>query len=281
MRADVAWRPDPATASETRLGRFLAATGEPDLEALQARAADDPALVLGRGRRRPGARLAAPARGPRMDISAGVEWAPWWGGGAFNHAAAAVDRRARLATPTGPRSSGRARTARSGRSTNARAARAPSTGRRPCSGPMACGAGDRVGILLPMLRRDRRRRPGSGQAAGHLHAHLLGLRRRAIASRPDRLRGVAAHHRRRLLPARHRRCALKATADAAVAMAPSVRRGARRPARWVDRRSWRRRSPGARRHGPRVATTGGTRRWPSPASSRSARRRRPIPRRPT
>jgi acyl-coenzyme A synthetase/AMP-(fatty) acid ligase len=31
-----------------------------------------------------------------MDASAGVEWATWWGGGAFNHAAASVDRRARL-----------------------------------------------------------------------------------------------------------------------------------------------------------------------------------------
>ena len=92
---DVAWRPDPVTSSDTRLAHFLAATGEPDLEALQAKAAVDPAWFW------------ASAvddlsldwqRSPRttMDISAGVEWATWWGGGAFNHAAASVDRRARL-----------------------------------------------------------------------------------------------------------------------------------------------------------------------------------------
>ena len=90
---DVAWRPDPLTRAEGRLARFLRASGHPDLDALQRHAMEDPAWFWGAA----ADDLALPwQRRPRevLDLARGPEWATWWGGGAFNYAAAAVDARA-------------------------------------------------------------------------------------------------------------------------------------------------------------------------------------------
>ena len=45
--ADAAWRPAPNAADATRLGRFIRAAGEPDLESLQRHAERDPAWFWG------------------------------------------------------------------------------------------------------------------------------------------------------------------------------------------------------------------------------------------
>src|SRR6266581_6483120 len=82
--ADAAWRPSPELLADARLGGFLRATGEPNLEALQARAVRDPAWFWGAAvddlglawQRRPA---------EVMDSSGGPEWTRWWRGGAFNH----------------------------------------------------------------------------------------------------------------------------------------------------------------------------------------------------
>ena len=59
---DAAWRPSPELLADSRLARFLRATGEPDLTALQAHAAADPAWFWGAAADDLGARLAAALR---------------------------------------------------------------------------------------------------------------------------------------------------------------------------------------------------------------------------
>jgi acetyl-CoA synthetase len=88
-----AWRPAANAAADTRLGRFIRAAGETDLEALQRHAERDPAWFWGAA----ADDLALPwQRKPAqvLDTSRGIEWSRWWSGGAFNYASAAVDPRA-------------------------------------------------------------------------------------------------------------------------------------------------------------------------------------------
>jgi acetyl-CoA synthetase len=95
---DAAWRPTPELLRDSRLARFLRTTGEPDLEALQARAVADPGWFWGAAaddisvawQRRPERSL---------DLANGAPWADWWIGGGFNHAVASVEPRA-AADPT-------------------------------------------------------------------------------------------------------------------------------------------------------------------------------------
>ena len=86
---DAAWRPTFELLADSRLARLLRATGVGDLEALQARAVDDPGWFWGAAAddleldwQRPPTTI--------LDLSDGPEWARWWGGGAFNYADAAT-----------------------------------------------------------------------------------------------------------------------------------------------------------------------------------------------
>ena len=90
---DVAWRPDPAEAAASRLARFLRSTGEPTLEALQARASADPGWFWGAAA---DDIAVAWQRRPRevLDLSGGPAWARWWIGGAFDWSWAAIEPRA-------------------------------------------------------------------------------------------------------------------------------------------------------------------------------------------
>jgi acetyl-CoA synthetase len=146
--ADAAWRPTADLLAESRLARFLRGTGLPDLEALQARAVDDPDWFWGAAaddlaldwQRRPTQIL---------DLSDGPEWARWWRGGAFNYADAAVrsraerDPRGGALVWEGEPGEVRLFTNRELRTAVERAARAFRS--------LGVDAGDRVGILLPML----------------------------------------------------------------------------------------------------------------------------------
>lgn len=89
--ADAPWRPDRAQLAEHRATRLVARTGATDLEALQARAVRDPGWFwgeavdeLGLAWQRPSDRV--------LDLRDGPEFARWWTGGAFDHAAAVLAR---------------------------------------------------------------------------------------------------------------------------------------------------------------------------------------------
>ncbi len=80
---DAAWRPTPELLTDARLAGFLRSTGERGLDALQARAAADPAWFWGAAVTDLGLDW---QRQPTeiMDAAGGPEWTRWWRGGAFN-----------------------------------------------------------------------------------------------------------------------------------------------------------------------------------------------------
>ena len=216
---EVAWRPNGDAASATRLGRFLAGTDEPDLEALQLRAVRDPAWFWAAAaddlaldwQRRPTT---------TMDLGAGVEWATWWGGGAFNHAAASVDgRAARDADGSAIVWEGEDGDVRVLSNAQLRDAVDLAAGMLRAHG---VGPGDRVGILLPMLSETVVAVLALGKLQAIFTPIFSGYGAEAIATRladcGASLLITADGFLRRgaVVP-------LKATADAAVAMAPTVR----------------------------------------------------------
>ena len=85
------WEPDPATAAETNIGRFMAVHRIGSFDELLARSIDDPARFWGEV----ATFLAIPFSTPYeqvMDTSNGVAWATWFTGGRTNLAAACLDR---------------------------------------------------------------------------------------------------------------------------------------------------------------------------------------------
>jgi acetyl-CoA synthetase len=215
---DAAWRPAPDAASATRLGRFVRAAGVADIEALQARAAVDPAWFWGAAAEDIG--LAWQRRPQQvLDTSAGVEWSRWWGGGAFNYAAAAIEPRAGTAPDQTALSwegeDGTIRQLSSGQLRDETLRAAAMLTR------LGVRAGDRVGIFLPLLPET----VVSVLALGLLRAIYVpifsGYAAPAVASR---LNDCAA---RLLITAdgtfrRGSRVGLKETADQAADQAPSV-----------------------------------------------------------
>src|SRR6478736_503141 len=88
----IAWRPTPDVADATRLAGFLRATGEPSLDALQARAVADPGWFWGAAADDIG--IAWDRRPTQvLDLAGGPAWARWWRGGAFDYARAATEPR--------------------------------------------------------------------------------------------------------------------------------------------------------------------------------------------
>ena len=217
---DAAWRPSPADLADSRLARFIRASGMSDLDALQARAAGDPAWFWGAAaddlalpwQRRPAAVL---------DLSRGPEWARWWAGGAFNHAAAAIDPRAEREPAgealvwEGEDAEVRRFTARQLRDAVERAAlMLAAEGVTP---------GDRVGILLPMLPETAIAVLALGLLGAIFSPIFSGYGATAVAARlidceaSVLITADGFLRRGGVVP-------LKETADEAVLMAPSVRR---------------------------------------------------------
>jgi acetyl-CoA synthetase len=145
---DAAWRPGPDSAMSTRLGRFIRAAGETDLETLQRHAERDPAWFWGAAiddlsfawQRKPVA---------VMDTTRGVEWARWWSGGAFNYAAAAVDPRAAV-NPAGPAITWEGEDEIVRRLTNEELKQQVDRAAAMIA-RLGIGEGDRVGIYMPLL----------------------------------------------------------------------------------------------------------------------------------
>ena len=145
---DAAWRPTPEQLTSSCLARFVGSTGLPDLDALQARAVADPGWFWAAA----ADDLALPwQRHPRqaLDLGRGPAWARWWTGGAFNHAAAALDPRAE----TDPGGEALVWEGEDGevRRFSSTALRDEVEVAAAMLAAEGIGPGDRVGILLPML----------------------------------------------------------------------------------------------------------------------------------
>jgi acetyl-CoA synthetase len=218
--ADAAWRPSPELLAGSRLAGFLRSTGEADLEALQARSVEDPAWFWGAA----ADDLALDWQRPPtsvMDVADGPEWARWWIGGAFNYADAATGPRARR-DPDGEAIAWEGEPGDVRTFTNAelrlaveRAARAFRT--------LGVGPGDRVGIFLPMLPETVISVLAVGMLGAIYTPIFSGYGAPAVASR------LSDCDARFLVTAdgfwrRGKHVDLKATADEAVAAAPTVER---------------------------------------------------------
>ncbi len=214
----VAWRPDPAAAEASRLARFLRSTGEPSLDALQARAATDPGWFWGAAADDIGV---AWARHPSqvLDLTDGPAWSRWWVGGSFDWSwAATVPRAAR--DPKGRAISWEGEDGTVRELSNAELAADVAAAARRLT-ELGIAAGDRVGILLPMLPETvvavlAVARLGaiftpifSGYAAPAIASRLVDCGAKLLITADGFLRRGAWVD-------------LKSVADAAVALAPSV-----------------------------------------------------------
>ena len=216
---DAPWRPSPRDLAESRLAGLVRASGEPSLEALQAHAAADPAWFWGLA----SDDITIPwARRPRsvLDASGGPEWTRWWIGGAFNYAAACLDGRA-SSDPDGEAlvwegEEGEVRTF-----TNAELRHHVEWAAVMLQG-LGVKAGDRVGILLPMLPETVISVLALGLIEAIYTPIFSGYGATAIASRLNDCEAsllITADGFRR----RGGLVGLKAVADEAVASAPTVK----------------------------------------------------------
>ncbi|MFL5685457.1 MAG: AMP-binding protein [Chloroflexota bacterium] len=146
--ADVAWRPDPGMASDARLARFLRSTGEPSLDALQARSTADPGWFWDAAA---DDIAVAWTRRPReiVDLSGGPAWARWWIGGSFDWSWAAIEPRA-ARDPDGIAITWEGEDGSIAELTNRELATAVGLAAEQLR-RLGVEEGDRVGILLPML----------------------------------------------------------------------------------------------------------------------------------
>ena len=214
------WRPTAGLLADARLAGLLRATGMRDLEALQARAADDPGWFWGAAvddlgldwQRRPTSTL---------DVTDGPEWARWWGGGAFNYADAATRPRAER-DPAGEALAWEGESGDIRRLTNAELRRAVE---------QAAGAfrslgvepGDRVGIFLPMLPETVITVLALGLIGAIYTPIFSGYGAPAVAARLSDC-GASILVTADGFWRRGGRVDLKAVADEAVAAAPTVKR---------------------------------------------------------
>ena len=217
---DVAWRPTPELLAESRLARFLRATGMADVPALHARAVDDPGWFWGAAAddmeldwlRRPTA---------VMDASGGPEWTRWWTGGSFNYARAATEPRA-ARDPDGEAVAWEGEDGEVRRLTNAELADIVGRATRMFAAE-GVRAGDRVGIFLPMLIETVVATLALGRLRAIFTPIFSGYGAPAVAAR---LRDCEASV---LVTAdgflrRGAAVPMKAIADDAVAAAPTIRR---------------------------------------------------------
>jgi acetyl-CoA synthetase len=236
--ADAAWRPAADAADATRLGRFIRASGEPDLEALQRHAERDPGWFWGAAaddlaldwQRRPTQTL---------DLSDGVEWSRWWSGGAFNYASAAIDGRARR-DPNGRALTWEGEDGTVRRFTNAEL-KSEIDRAAAMLARLGVREGDRVGIFLPLLPETVMTVLALGKLKAIYIPVFSGYAAPAVASRLNDAGAtllVTADGTLR----RGAKVDLKQTADAAVEQSPTVRTvlvvgrlGTDRPAsRWSE-----------------------------------------------
>ncbi|HEU4672426.1 MAG TPA: AMP-binding protein [Candidatus Limnocylindrales bacterium] len=218
--AEAPWRPTADAAAESRLAELIRRADADDLEDLQARAVRDPAWFWGAAVEDLGLRWQRPWSSV-LEPPRGAPFARWWSGGAFNHAVAATE-------PWAERTADAEALAWEGEDGEVRRLTFGELDRavRRASAMLAAngiGEGTRVGIFLPMLPETAVAVLALGRLRAVFSPIFSGYAAPAVATR---LRAFEATH---LLTADGFRrrggiVELKATADAAVAEAPSVGR---------------------------------------------------------
>jgi acetyl-CoA synthetase len=216
----VAWRPTPELLSGSILARFLASTGERTLEALQRRAMADPGWFWGEAAADIGIDWARPPS-QVLDDSRGPAWARWWIGGAFNYARASVEPRASR-HPDGGAINWEGEDGAIRRLTNQELADEVEAAARRLAAH-GVRAGDRVGILLPMLVETVVAVLALGRLRAIYTPIFSGYAAPAIATRLNDCEASVLITADGFLR-RGSWVPLKSVADAAVGAAPSVRR---------------------------------------------------------
>jgi acetyl-CoA synthetase len=218
--SQAAWRPGPEQLADGRLARFVREAGFNDVEELQARAAADPGWFWSAAADDIG--VAWQHRPTTiLDLGGGPARARWWGGGAFNHALASSEPWAALR----PNEEALAWEGEDGairRYTWAELDRAARLAARRLAS-LGIGLGSRVGIFLPMLPETVVAVLALGRLGAIFTPIFSGYAAPAVAARLD---AFAATH---LITAdgflrRGAVVPLKAVADEAVGLAPTIRR---------------------------------------------------------
>ena len=215
---DVAWRPPADLLTESRIARLCAQTSL-DLDALQARAVTDPAWFWREALNELDLRWQRQPDGI-LDTSRGWAWTTWWSGGAFNHAEAALAAAARLPAEA-PALIWEGEDGEVVTLTATELAMAVHVTARAFAAA-GIGEGTRVGIFLPMFAETAIAVLALGLLRAVFTPIFSGYAAPAVAVR---LQAFEATH---LITAdaflrRGKWIELKATADAAVADAPTVR----------------------------------------------------------
>lgn len=253
--SEVVWRPAAEMVANARITHFLERCGLPDLEALQARAAADPAWFWEQVVADVDIDWYEPPT-ETLDLSGGTPWARWFRGARMNLANDCVDkhvtthRRNKLAViyegedGTVRKWTYRDLWAESNRLANGLRA-------------LGVGKGDRVGIFLPMLPETVAAIMAVAKLGAIFTPVFSGFAPQAVANRLAdagcKLLITADGFTRRGKPVN-----MKAVADEAAGLAPASGR-----CWWCD-------GSGCRSHGPRGGTCGTTTCWRS-----SPRRLRP------
>jgi hypothetical protein len=293
--SEIVWRPDPAAAERTHLGRFLRALGLPALETLQRRSVDDVGWDWGEVARDLGWQWSTPYTAV-VDTTRGIQWPRWFLGGRRNLAQNAVDAWIDLGRGDEPAviseaEDGGVRTLTYAELSREVARLANALAR------LGVSPGDRVGVgvFLPMCQEaaiailaisrlgairaeaDGRRGPGAvsdGPSRQRPQAHRrrrpVAARTRSLVARPGRVRVERAHRRARGARSPGARClrsGLRAAARPSARSSeeawrpwPAVEwgRGRPLPSAWaatLDRREWATRATEGGQPGRRRAET--------------------------
>ena len=138
----------PGDPADTNLGRFMAAEGIGDFNALRSRSVDEPEWFWDAVVAFLGVPFATPYTSV-VDTSRGAPWATWFNGGRLNVAELCLDRHA-AARPDGPALVWEGEDGEVRRWTWAQL-RAEADGLAALLAERGVGAGDRVGIFMPMV----------------------------------------------------------------------------------------------------------------------------------
>ena len=217
---EIIWRPDPETASRTRIARFMRAHGLATLEDLQRRSVEDLEWYWSAVARDLGWAWTAPYQ-KVVDTSRGIQWPRWFVGGRMNLTAQCVD--AHVAAGHGDKPAVISEAEDGGVRTLTYAELAREVGRLANAlTRLGVGPGDTVGIFLPMSQEAAVAvlavtRIGavyapcfSGYGAQAVAARLTGCDAKVLIT------ADAFARRGNVIP-------MKRTADEAVAESPSVR----------------------------------------------------------